>query len=76
MNNPNKLLLAYVNNWGIYNVLSYSWQGFHRLTEYIVAQMPLAATIVDFWRLVRDFEVSTIVKLNDSHATVDVRISL
>lgn len=48
-------------------------QGYQQ-NEYIVTPMPLPKTMVDFWRLVRDFKVATIVKLNDCHATVHVCI--
>ena len=39
--------------------------------EYIVTQMPLADTVLDFWRLVKDFDVCTIVMLNDLHTAAE-----
>ena len=41
-------------------------QGYRSAREFIVTQMPLVDTRVDFWRLVDDFCVSTIVMLDDA----------
>ena len=39
-------------------------QGYQRKDEIIVTQSPLPETMVDFWRLVHDYKVHTIVALN------------
>ncbi|XP_022097112.1 uncharacterized protein LOC110982770 isoform X2 [Acanthaster planci] len=40
---------------------------FHRKDAFITTQMPLPDTMVDFWRLVYDWNCSTIVMMNGSH---------
>ena len=47
------------------------FQGYRSRKEFIVTQMPLAKTVVDFWRLVDDFGISTIVALSPQEVGVD-----
>ncbi len=41
-------------------------QGFEGQFVCILTQMPLSETIFDFWRLVRDYNCSTVVMLNQA----------
>ena len=41
------------------------FQGYKRKRGYIVTQMPMKHTIVDFWRLVFDLELNAIIMLNN-----------
>ena len=35
-------------------------QGYNKKSEYFVTQLPLADTVVDFWRLVKDYKCPVI----------------
>jgi len=48
-------------------------QGYKRRHEFIITQMPLSTTKTDFWRLVEEHDVHTIVMMN-SLAEVQVRV--
>ena len=41
------------------------WQGYRHTNAYIVTQWPLKSTINDIWRLVYDYNIPTMVLLND-----------
>lgn len=42
--------------------------GHHRCREFIVAQTPLSSTVEDFWRMVLENDVRTVVSLVDTHS--------
>ena len=42
-----------------------SFQGYRHSNAYIVTQWPLRSTINDIWRLVYDYNIPTLVLLND-----------
>ena len=46
-----------------YLIKTHSLQGYNRENEYIATQGPLPDTVSDFWRMVWDNEVPTIVML-------------
>ena len=46
-------------------MLVYIQQAYKQNRSFIITQMPLPDTVTDFWRLVHDQSVSTIVMLND-----------
>jgi len=48
-------------------------QGYKRRHEFIITQMPLSTTKNDFWRLVEEHDVHTIVMMN-SLSEVQVRL--
>jgi len=49
------------------------FQGYKRKKEFIITQMPLSTTKTDFWRLVEEHDVHTIVMMNnESEAKVSV----
>ena len=52
-------------------------QGYRKQSHFVVTQMPLASTVLDLWRLVGEFPVSTVVVFPSMPTTVgDVSHSL
>ena len=47
-------------------------QGYRQKDAFIVTQMPLPATVMDFWTMVYDHEVKTVVMMNELIAHDDV----
>ena len=47
----------------VHNVISF--QGYRHTNAYIVTQWPLKSTVNDIWRLVYDYNIPTVVLLND-----------
>ena len=52
------------------------FQGYKERNAYILTQSPMTATVVDMWRLLNDHESRTVVMLDDSDVTDDVRTKL
>ena len=48
-------------------------QGYKERNAYIITQSPMTATVVDLWRLLNDHESRTVVMLDHSDVTDDVR---
>ncbi|KAM9328367.1 receptor-type tyrosine-protein phosphatase zeta-like [Pholidichthys leucotaenia] len=45
--------------------------GHHHCKEFIVTQTPLSSTVADFWRLIWEHNVHTVVRLPDTHSQRD-----
>lgn len=50
--------------------------GFRRLRDFVVTQHPLVSTIKDFWQMVWDHNVQTIVLLSSLDEMVNKQIKL
>jgi len=43
----------------------HNWQGYRQTNAYVVTQWPLAETVNDIWRMAYEYNISTIVLLNE-----------
>lgn len=51
-----------------------SWfNGFRRLRDYVVTQHPLPNTVIDFWQMVHDHNIPTIVLMSQLDDIVSVQ---
>lgn len=52
----------------------YQFQSYTRRDGFVLTQMPLPNTVIDFWRLIHDHNVAAIVMLNEVDQCDEVHI--